>query len=708
MIIEALHLENYCQHACRTLAFSPGLNLLVGPNGSGKSNILRALQFALTGDAGGDRNKLDDIYQGMQEGEQSFVLAELSHAGTDISIRRSLKPNSNEMVIGGQTWRTATEINKELWARLGTTKKQIVDYIFVGQRKVDEMFDQKPAERASSLAALFGLSHADAVWKQLGDFTNSIEVPTTLLNEDELRRRDDELAGTIEQLHAQLVQLQVPADPVRYREIRQQTIDGYNTWVRVRDTAAASDGALPGIRQKLVLVREALTGMEKDLTLLREATAIAAPEVAKARKALQQWATYHASQKAREQADECARAFAAKPVAIRAVKPDLPNLSEDELSRWSSLEGQIATYRAAIAELRSKRGTCPTCGQTLTDAAARQQQLVLLEAQLERLQVEATPLFERKLLWKEYDATLARWDAWEAEYKRVRAAQNALKAMAAPAESEEELLEIIAEQEDYLGAISSLQEQRSEKTNELAKLEGEYLQLKKQARAAVEAMATTPQYQAAAADAARADLRNLEDLLANNQALTIQLERARAEREHVAQQLREYQQITERTARTRDTIQHLNQVRQIFHRDEAPRMVSYTYIEQLLAEINSTLELFNAPYRVTMDENLGFIANFTDGIRVQPDRRLSVGERIVLAMAFRIVINSTFAGQVGMLVLDEPTAGLDEQNLGCLPEALARLRELSEERGLQVFFVTHESQLTTVFDNIIELPAATL
>ena len=177
-------------------------------------------------------------------------------------------------------------------------------------------------------------------------------------------------------------------------------------------------------------------------------------------------------------------------------------------------------------------------------------------------------------------------------------------------------------------------------------------------------------------------------------------------RDQITRQLAEFEQVMARNVAAREAKQHFTAVRQIFHHDEAPRMVSYTYVEQMLEEVNATLEIFDAPYRVVMDENLGFIANFLDGVRTQPDRRLSIGERIVLAMAFRITVNSTFASQVGMLVLDEPTAGLDEHNLGCLPNAINRLKELSDERGLQVFFVTHEPRITSIFDNVIELPAA--
>jgi DNA repair exonuclease SbcCD ATPase subunit len=134
-------------------------------------------------------------------------------------------------------------------------------------------------------------------------------------------------------------------------------------------------------------------------------------------------------------------------------------------------------------------------------------------------------------------------------------------------------------------------------------------------------------------------------------------------------------------------------------------MVAYTYLERMQVSINDTLELFDAPFRVTASEDLGFDARFDDG-RTVMDRRLSVGERIVLAMAFRITINSTFASSLGVLIMDEPTAGLDEHNLGCLPQALERLRALSDSCGLQILFVTHEPRISHLFDKVIDLSNA--
>ena len=64
--------------------------------------------------------------------------------------------------------------------------------------------------------------------------------------------------------------------------------------------------------------------------------------------------------------------------------------------------------------------------------------------------------------------------------------------------------------------------------------------------------------------------------------------------------------------------------------------------------------------------------------------RLSGGEKVLLGISFRVAVNSMFAIDLGLLVLDEPTAGLDKGNLACLHVAFERLRELSRSRGLQI------------------------
>jgi len=66
-------------------------------------------------------------------------------------------------------------------------------------------------------------------------------------------------------------------------------------------------------------------------------------------------------------------------------------------------------------------------------------------------------------------------------------------------------------------------------------------------------------------------------------------------------------------------------------------------------------------------------------------------------------VNSLFAADLGVITLDEPTAYLDDENINCLDLALARLRSLSEARGLQCILITHEKGLGHLFDHVVQL-----
>jgi DNA repair exonuclease SbcCD ATPase subunit len=665
------------------------------------------MQFALTGDAGGDRPKLDDVIQGIPNDGISCVDMRVTHAGTTMVLHRALSPNYTDMAIGDKTWQNVTEVNKELWARLGTTKKQIVDYVFVGQRKIDEMFDQKPAERAVSLAALFGLTHAAAVWKQTGEFINSIEVPTTLLDEDALMRRLGELAIADEQLRHRVSELHVPQDPVKYREQRQATINGYHNWVKLRDEAAAAEAAVAPAQQALAAAQEQLAGIDEDLKLLQEAVENTKERVASARKALQQWQLCHASQKGRDGAKRKLEAVLARNV-LEPKAPQSAMITPTERDMINTLRDKLARAAGDIAFLKSSPESCSTCGQRMPDLANRAAKLAELEQAYKDLRSQVDPLEARDAAWQQYLGAKTAYDAWVRDVNEAHVAFQALKDCGAPELNETTAQAIVNDHNEFLAAVSATQERRNQQVNAVSKLEGECVQLLRHKQSTAMRMHGAKVVVQASADQAREEIAALEELLANSNALTMRWQRIHDEQRFVGQQLEECRAVQSRGEATRLAVQDLSQIRQVFHHNESPRMVSYTYVENMLEQVNSALEIFDAPYRVVMDEQLGFIANFLDGIRKQPDRRLSVGERIVLALAFRIAVNSAFAAQIGVLCMDEPTVGLDEHNLGCLPHAIERLKELSEERGLQVFFVTHEQRLLPMFDNVIQLPAASL
>lgn len=708
MLIHRLHLHNFCQHRDLEITLTPGLNMLVGPNGSGKTNVLRAIQLVLIGDAGGDRNKADDICQWHRNGEEASVEAWMSHSNAEIYVRRGLNM-SNLLTIGEERWTAVGEINAELWRRLGATKKQITDYIFVRQRKVDEMFDQRPADRAASLAALFGVEHAEKVHKQLGEFLHNIEVPTTTLNEDVLRGQLAEHGTDIVAIDGDIRALNMPTDPAACLHEQQTIITQFQGLLAVERRIHALKSQLDQKEAAIGAVVAPLRELDEGIAELRAGLDAIADDCTASRVGLEQWKAYYASEAMRQALATDTATFDVKWGNL--VVPEQPadeELTEAELTALDGLKNRRAEIHISLRDIKKAGDTCTACGQKLPNAARNAERKSQLENELTTIDARTPPLQARRDAWISYREASKTHESGiqqrQIESKQLNARLEALKSFKPPALSEAELQEPLMEHASFTGAMQRLQAKKTDEALKLSELEGEAKQLTLGLVAEQATKQRLPRYTQQQHDAATACV---HATLVKQRALE-QLQRRRAvtdaKRAAAETQLKDVQAVKAQGRRTREVVQHLTEVRTVFHRSEAPRMVAYTYVEQMLGEINAALELFEAPFRVEMDESLGFTARFLDGVRVQPDRRLSVGERIVLAMAFRITVNATFAGQVGVLIMDEPTAGLDEHNLGCLPRALDRLRDLSHERGLQVLFVTHESRISHHFDNAIELP----
>jgi DNA repair protein SbcC/Rad50 len=125
-------------------------------------------------------------------------------------------------------------------------------------------------------------------------------------------------------------------------------------------------------------------------------------------------------------------------------------------------------------------------------------------------------------------------------------------------------------------------------------------------------------------------------------------------------------------------------------------------LDDMVESINRVLKDFDDPFAVRTDEGLSFTAQFPDStIEVAP--RLSGGQKVVLALAFRLAVNSLFAGEAGMMFLDEPTVFLDGHNVSCLGKVLAQLQAITRKRGQQIIMITHEEVLERGFDQLIRL-----
>lgn len=153
----------------------------------------------------------------------------------------------------------------------------------------------------------------------------------------------------------------------------------------------------------------------------------------------------------------------------------------------------------------------------------------------------------------------------------------------------------------------------------------------------------------------------------------------------------------------------LDKVRSWFNYANGPRNMATAVLAEMNTDVNKFLSNFTSPFSVTPDEStFGFRCLFTDGRQTPsggpPDASmLSGGQKVQLAVAFRLASYCMFAGKLGLLSLDEPSAYLDDANIGRFGDLLVQIKKIASGMNLQLIMATHEQSLTPFADTVINL-----
>jgi DNA repair exonuclease SbcCD ATPase subunit len=137
-------------------------------------------------------------------------------------------------------------------------------------------------------------------------------------------------------------------------------------------------------------------------------------------------------------------------------------------------------------------------------------------------------------------------------------------------------------------------------------------------------------------------------------------------------------------------------------KDGLPKLVHASVLKQLCSVVNEELSFFDDPFKVEVGEDLSFVAYFEDE-RVISSKALSGGEKVMLALSFWSAVSRVFAKNLGIMILDEPTDGLDADNNERLYQIMLRWRQLLHQRGQQVLIISHDEGMKDVFDHVIQL-----
>jgi DNA repair exonuclease SbcCD ATPase subunit len=708
MRLQRLELENVCQYQHLEHTWHRGLNGIVGPNGSGKSNALKAIRFAITGQFDNAGTKAENVCQMAGEKARSRVVLDFEHDGVDVEIVRILRRGTTSCRIGGgEAIDGDTAVTEAVMDLLGVDQRVCSEYIFVPQRRMAAFIDETPGERNKTFGQLFDLARAEAVYKLLdGEIRRvaaappSPEIGPMRARVAGLRARRDELTAAISSARITLEQL----DPKGSRAL----VDRDDKWRRDRQAVDALGRQVDDLVKDLEARRRDLDLAVAERDDLASAIALGIADIAAARGALAEW---EAAERRRERAAELrlrqAELAREHEVNPEPQPPDGPGDAATQ-DRIDVLAHAVRTREELLEWFRDEPKVCPTCG---AETEAIRERAVRYRGELPGLKQSLLQAHQLHAAYVDHGRAHAAWAQWSRDHdERGRRLALLLADQDRPAadgtaradpEACRELIDAGATLEQAVAEADIRIDQIRQEVNRWSiKLDATTL---KHARLG-ESLGPEP-----AVDAVTQARRNLDhadplgQLIARHEGELAAVARGLAADEAMLERLEE----AERGAETdRLWTYHLGEVRKIMHHDRLPKVVAHNYLEILADDTNELLESFDADFRVALADGLNFTATFLRGTyagTVSPAQRLSEGQKVLLALAFRVAVNSLFAGTAGLLCLDEPTESLDERNLACLEMAIGRMRDLSESRGLQCLLVTHEPSFEVLFDGVLRL-----
>jgi DNA repair exonuclease SbcCD ATPase subunit len=716
--ITAFKARNVFQHALFEQPINGNLIGIIGPNGSGKSNLLKSIQFALTGEVP-DKRKEQLLSWGATDGGE--VTVEFVHAGIAGSVTRSVSGGKTGLKYGpGVDMTGITNVNSGVADHLGLDR-DIARTVFVPQSELDSILFDQASKRELAFQRMCGIGEAAKIHKQVGqlimqkfpplaDFDEQIALGRAEMNQMEQRTvaLESQLATLTNQLTA-VDEEGLRQSRIRYQETNHVTQAALRALQRIEQLASA----MASDQDTRKAIQASTNGIDMPAVDAKIAEAQATYIRAK------EWQTRLAAWKAQVKA---LQDLGKPPVA----DAELEKLSADLVTMRSAvgtIQGNLGLYDdllKAVGKTSNTQGTaCPVCGAAISDFEALKIRLgaKIAKCRADLQQYDLTGANQR---YQVLTAQATSWDArhnllttQEAQSKQlldatqhVDADIDALQAEITNMQHVRSELERMFRQQSEVQARLDLHgkqleqamlEQRHADT-ELANLgcQGtDYTQLQQQA---VQGMSQLDQTLQSIQQQRQVEA-GINGQLSELKARMLTLKASLDTLVHRREQQGLYNQV-------RTTIEH---VKEWLHYANGPHALSVAIMNELTDNVNTFLQKLNAPFAALTDEtDLSYRCPFTDGRPMPADgppeaSELSGGQKTLLAISFRLASYCMFANRQGLLALDEPSAWLDDANIDNFCTLLDKVKELAKAMELQIWISTHERRVLPYCDTVLDL-----
>jgi DNA repair exonuclease SbcCD ATPase subunit len=717
MRLQKLRVQNWCQHRQREIAFG-GVTVLRGPVGAGKTTLMSALTWVLTGETASHVKDEENRCQLAGEREPCGVWLDLEAGGQPVSIQRSLKPVKRSLTLGGKSFTKDKEVRAELEKLLGVSRQILLDYMFVPQWQMFAFLSQGDADRDKALGELFGLAHAEKAWKAMGE----VKVARPLDPADdadfkidfqaELLVADNEMAEAKKMLDNAAAEMEFLADSaneraelLRIAETRKSFIESINKTIQ---TSAM-------VLNDIESVGADRLGEVARTKKIKERLESCGDEYNSAAEARESWPKYQVWSAAHARASSGRRAAEKTVENLLAAYEAPPDGYVEHLSEAIKLRDvtsvRITEMERLLASCDPEQGAaeCPTCG-TQTTIGTLADRITAAREALPGLKEEYSSLKKRidvSLAYMEKEATRQKQLKIEQDLLRVFDAELlSVGTMTAPSMTAKQADQAV---ELWRGQVFQLQEAERRVTlldNRLHELRVRQQSLNDQMAPIKEKLSSLPPVDEGRLKELEIACQRLTAVSAIVTVSKVKLASAQQQRAALEKRRLRIEKMKVQYSRSSGLIDELEMSRSLLHRENLPRQTTLNWLLYLKDKVNANLEDMDLEFRVTGLDGSNFMVTFSDGeyagITVTA-QRLSGGQKVLFALAFRLAVNWAFAADLGLLCLDEPTAGLDAASLLKVRIALEKLCSPGRDQSLQIVLITHESRLDGIGDCVIDL-----
>lgn len=746
MWIQEVELRNFGPHRHLKLELTQGLVGIFGANGEGKSHVVDGIYAALTGDftrfAG---VKTDNICDMAGEDEDSFVRVLIRQGDDAYEVCRGLRPNRSWFRgPDGRKIVRAGDIQEAVESVIGADKHMLDRYVFVRQWELFAFLQDTPGDRAAAYQRLCGTERAQQLHDEIGTFLADNPVQC-----EDLATQSDQLRARIQELTTLVAVAKLAKQAASDKLLDAEQLELYTAARRAHESAGIRRQQLERVTARIAEAEKAIDGIlvlqkstEQDLADVVADLCAREPKIERAHRLLDQHDAFGRYARAKEKIERVL-AEAQEALEQNGEAPALPD-NANQLDDIQLKRHQLAERYAKLqAERQAVDGRDEVRMSIVVRAKAQDDDEVLFAlgesgAKWYNAQEIQTPFAAKlaglaeKLGDPQHAAALDRQlaeikselDVLSKQVRQINTAQSArsewerqtaaLQARRQAAEENLQDLEPVVEPsaprekiQAFLASCEKLEQRKSQLQTEQRIQD---TQLKSVRENLEKYQAEAQEHKKALSDALTAGITLDEACAALEAHTTAQQKYAAAHQRYemqadalatAEQQLEQVEAELSQKYKEAKFAERLHEIRDVMHRKNLPAIVAQENLMAMEADINHVLSRFGNPFWVEASEDLSFQVHFPG----QPPRtaeRLSGGQKAVLAVAFRTAVSTRFGAEVGMMAMDEPTAGMDEQNVEYLASALTQFA--AEIRGSrQVIMITHAPGLRAAFDQVVDI-----